>query len=497
MHLPQTETKALVELRDLKQWVCWKLINEKKKVPVSAHGGETSTTQEAEQTWATYDQAYTEAVQCNHGNSYSGVGFVFTFGDPYVGVDLDKCRDPVTGDLELWASKIIKDLNTYTEISQSGAGVHMIARGNHMPKGHNVGQVEMYSHKRYFIFTGNHLDGTPETIEVAHKKLDALEEEYFTKVESSFDAKGIDFEIIASARCPKDGLEALLANIPEFKKTWEHKRKDMSDDSPSAYDMSLACHFVRAGWTPQQVAAGIIHHRSIWYTGKEFEKALRTDYIRVTYENAVQFVDRGVDSETAAIEDAIRDGGEDAMTELGRRLDVTVTEVIQRGGSPSQFYIRCDGQLIKLGIMDDVFRQSKVRSAICEITSKSISIFKAEQWHKMVELMCSLAAKEELSGSGDIAEMTELVLEYAEARNATEKEWESAFLSAGPFRKDGCLHVHLKSFREYIGLHSDFRLKPSALKFRIKEIGMTRKSVTARDSGTGKPVTKSYWLLEE
>ena len=58
-------------------------------------------------------------------------------------------------------------------------------------------------------------------------------------------------------------------------------------------------------------------------------------------------------------------------------------------------------------------------------------------------------------------------------------------------------HVHLKSFREYIGLHSDFRLKPSALKFRIKEIGMIRKSVTVRDSGTGKPVTKSYWLLEE
>lgn len=497
MHLPQVEPKILTELRDLKQWVCWKLINGKKKVPVSPHGGETSTVQAAEKTWATYDQAYTEAVQCHHGTGYSGIGFVFTYGDPYVGVDLDKCRDAKTGEIEEWAQKIIKTLNTYTEISQSGTGVHMLAKGNHMVKGHNVGQIEMYSHKRYFIFTGKLLHGAVDKIEDRNEALDALEAEHFQKTEQKINANGIDFDISPKARCPDNKLKALLENSSDFKKTWLHQRKDMTDESASAYDMSIACHFVRAEWTPVEVAAGIIHHRSIWYTGKEFEKALRIDYIRVTYENAINFVERGIDSETASLNDAIRDGGDDAMNELGRKLNVSVTEVIQRGGSPSQFYMTCNGSPVKLGTMDDVFRQGKVRSAICEVTGKPIKMFTAPKWNKVVELLCALAVREELAGSGSVDEMKDLIMDYAESRNASGVEWESAFLSSGPFRRDGKLHIHRPEFRKYMGLNADYRLKPAELSFRLREVGFEQKNVSTRDSGTGKVVTKSYWVMEE
>src|SRR4051812_18926658 len=42
---------------------------------------------------------------------FDGIGFVL--GDGFVGVDLDKCRDKATGDIESWASEIISRLRTY------------------------------------------------------------------------------------------------------------------------------------------------------------------------------------------------------------------------------------------------------------------------------------------------------------------------------------------------------------------------------------------------
>ena len=49
----------------------------------------------------------------------TGLGFVFV-GDGIVGVDLDMCRDPVTGVLTDRAQKIITDCHTYAEVSPRG-----------------------------------------------------------------------------------------------------------------------------------------------------------------------------------------------------------------------------------------------------------------------------------------------------------------------------------------------------------------------------------------
>ena len=44
-------------------------------------------------------------------------------------------------------------------------------------------------------------------------------------------------------------LEALQKANPKFRKSWEQDRKDMADQSPSAYDMSLATMAIQAGWS--------------------------------------------------------------------------------------------------------------------------------------------------------------------------------------------------------------------------------------------------------
>ena len=108
---------------------------------------------------------YKEAVRACKEHGYEGIGFVFTPEDDLCGVDLDKCLDPETGEIEGWAQEIIEELDSYTEISPSGTGVHVLVRAT-LPEGRNrKGRFEAYDRGRYFTVTGKHLAGTPQTIE--------------------------------------------------------------------------------------------------------------------------------------------------------------------------------------------------------------------------------------------------------------------------------------------------------------------------------------------
>lgn len=164
------------ELRELAQWVGYKLTlrprhnkpDELNKTPYSTQTG-IKASHSNPATWSTFEQAMAAFVTRTH--RLDGVGFVFTEDDPYLGIDLDKCRDKATGEIAAWAQAIIALLDSYTEVSPSGTGVHIIVRapglvhGIKRKYGSEVGVVELYSTERFFTVTGQHLDGTPTTIE--------------------------------------------------------------------------------------------------------------------------------------------------------------------------------------------------------------------------------------------------------------------------------------------------------------------------------------------
>jgi primase-polymerase (primpol)-like protein len=138
------------EMRRRRQWLVWK--SEERdgkptKVPYIAGGvGKASSTDS--ETWRTFE----EAVQALGTGRYDGIGFVFSSGDPFAGVDLDKCRDPETGELEEWAAKIVQDLDAYAEASPSRTGIHIIIKGKAPNK--KRARVEAYSERRFFTMTG-------------------------------------------------------------------------------------------------------------------------------------------------------------------------------------------------------------------------------------------------------------------------------------------------------------------------------------------------------
>ncbi len=57
------------------------------------------------------------------------------------------------GEIALWAFEIARYLDSYTELSATGTGLHIIVRGD-VPN-RRKGDVEVYSSKRFFTVTGH------------------------------------------------------------------------------------------------------------------------------------------------------------------------------------------------------------------------------------------------------------------------------------------------------------------------------------------------------
>ena len=164
------------ELRTRRQWVVWRNTtragDKATKRPVQPDGRAASVSDPA--TWSSFEQA---VVALETGLA-DGVGFVFSPGDPYTGLDLDDC---FAGErLHPDARALIDKLSSYTERSPSGNGAHVIVEGNLRSSRNRTsatgwgGRLEVYDHDRYFTFTGDHVHGTPLVVEPRQVELDQV-----------------------------------------------------------------------------------------------------------------------------------------------------------------------------------------------------------------------------------------------------------------------------------------------------------------------------------
>ena len=170
------------ELAALRQWICWRLEPDPKgerprKVPYDPKTGRKASSTNPE-TWATLP----EAMRAQTKYLFTGAGFVFTEAGGIVGVDIDHCRNE-DGTFTEAAQAILDKYPSYTEISPSGAGLHIFYRGVMPGKGNknSATGVEMYASARYFTMTGNRLEGTPEVIADGAQALPWIHENYIAR----------------------------------------------------------------------------------------------------------------------------------------------------------------------------------------------------------------------------------------------------------------------------------------------------------------------------
>lgn len=166
------------ELKAEARWVCWRREErggKTTKLPVNAHTGRMAKSTDPA-TWATFE----EAVAAVGRWRCDGVGFVFGPDRAFTGLDLDHVIEG--GVLDPAYRWVVEEAGTYTEVSPSGDGLHLIFRGakpegaERSRKGQPGGRVvEMYDHDRYFTVTGMVFEGhdavsaNPDVVERAYR----------------------------------------------------------------------------------------------------------------------------------------------------------------------------------------------------------------------------------------------------------------------------------------------------------------------------------------
>ncbi len=261
-------------MRDLRQWVCWRREErggKPTKVPYSPVTGSRARSDDPE-TWGTLAQARATAGREN----CDGIGFVFTASDPFCGVDLDECLNPETGEVEPWALEIVEELGSYTEISPSGTGLHVIVRAE-LPEGRRrEGRVEMYDRGRFFTVTRRSLPGTTRAVESRQDRIDTLHARLFPRREDGTSRNVAS--VSTDAQILRRAMSA--ANGDRFARLWAGDRSGYASDS----EADLALCSMLAFWAgPDEGRIASLFARS----GLNREKWGREDYRRRTIARAL------------------------------------------------------------------------------------------------------------------------------------------------------------------------------------------------------------------
>lgn len=167
-HVPES-------LKMLRQWVLWRYETrngKRTKIPYQPNGQKSES--DNPKTWSTFDQVITRFSQ----SGFDGIGIMF--GNGLAGVDLDHHVDE-HGQLSDFSKNVIFQISSYTELSPSRQGLHILFMGE-LPPGRRRDDdlgIEMYSAGRFFTVTGIRLDSTPTEVNTRTAEVADLHRQIF------------------------------------------------------------------------------------------------------------------------------------------------------------------------------------------------------------------------------------------------------------------------------------------------------------------------------
>jgi hypothetical protein len=292
------------EFKHYKQWLSWKPVEKNgkiTKIPITRDNRNASTTDP--DTWNTWGNI----KNCKRK------GFVFTKDDPFIFIDLDNCIDE-NGNLEPWAEKIVKLIDSYTEYSPSMKGLHIFCIGQLKKAGNRCQNIEIYDSKRYSTLTGKVFSGCRETIEERQKEIDALHRKYFPKEYE--EPKAIEH---TSSNLEDDEILEIAKNAQnagKFLALWE----GVHSDYPSHSEADMALCSILSFYTQDENQLDRLFRQSGLYR----KKWDREDYRRGIFEKVLR--GRTETYTPSPSKDTVGEYKEEPFV-LGKSLEVSLTDV--------------------------------------------------------------------------------------------------------------------------------------------------------------------------
>jgi putative DNA primase/helicase len=284
------------DLREYDQWVV-----SSDKNPVYP-----STGWQKKQNQLSFGEARKEAIIQN-----AELEFILNGSDPFAVIDLDDVGKPADHNREVM--RIIEGFPTYTEVSSSGSGVHIVCRGERLPgykhEGplNQRGSIEVYDSNQPIVLTADQL-GEHSTVTEGGQFFQELQQEYLPEDDDTdTSVPGADksrLNISNETQSEADGRES-GPTVDQIKRTidaWAangsveaRRAKELWESSgartyksPSEADMAFASDLAFWCREDSQLMYRCIRrsdrHRQKW---EEPHRSDRSTYAEMTIEKAI------------------------------------------------------------------------------------------------------------------------------------------------------------------------------------------------------------------
>ena len=293
--------------------------------------------------------------------------------------------------------------------------------------------------------------------------------------------------IVSPKASPDSELfDGLRESDDRFRRTWEHRRKDLKTQAFEVYEYSLARQTRTAEWDIQEVVNLLIYHRRKYAAPQRDE----TYYRKILQKTAVESDKTDEESlDEADTQEALAKGDHALRAMLEDKLSIALENVIKRGKQNAVYsFLLKDGQEIALGPIETLMSPTKVKAKIYEVTLTAIKTYTVEQWRKIMNLFKPLMI--EVDVGGERKELTiEWIANYLD--KAERAPFPLALVDSDPFIEDGQVYLNVMSLRVYLNRNWMEAVEDKAIRARLSELGFLQKKKSGRIKG--KVYSRNYW----
>jgi hypothetical protein len=302
--------------------------------------------------------------------------------------------------------------------------------------------------------------------------------------------------IRADAVPPFRKWEALLEVEPKARLSWEHRRKDLQDQSASSFDLSLAIFAVRASWHDQEIVDLLVAHRL-----KYNEDLKRPDYYERTIAKARSLVNDAeakegiaeivIDEERGAHDPEVR---KRALDTLSVRFKVKIVRIIKFAEDPARYVLETERGYAEIGDISKLMNPASMRHVIASKLNHIIPRFKkGDEWEDICKVI--MLALEEWEGDAEATtegRAWSWIDSYL-ARRPPTTDTSDAAREYAPFEKDGNVYIFGSELRRHLTATRDERVTSKAMGQALRLIGCVAEQINVHVGG--RQVCRQVWRL--
>jgi hypothetical protein len=308
----------------------------------------------------------------------------------------------------------------------------------------------------------------------------------------------------SNAEPPFSKFSALSAAEPLFQKSWDRTRttRDLPDQSPSSYDMSLASFAAQARWTDQEIANLIIasrrHHRD--------DLKLRVDYYRRTISKAHESMDRTrgaemidevadelAEAKSTGDDEQVRASRRSVLDTISKQLGIEVVKVIKFKSTPPSYRLVTPTGGISVGSAKDMLSQNEMRAMIAAETAHLIARFKAPDWDRLMRVIFQAAEEQDVGmESTEAGQVYVWLSDYMLSRRPVDS-LEEATISLHPYVDGGSTYIFASPFKQWIWMNRGERVSSKDIGRMLHLFGCAPSNVQVRNEEG--ETTRAVWKL--